>query len=289
VRDTPLPASRQPLQVRSFLACVATILEMPMEQLPQLPSDGDPATGWLVSRWLGGRGLGIVRVAEPTTFSWPGPWLARVRRVAASARYVVMYGVPSGVAWDPGGDGQISDHVIEDGFVLAATDIALALPAQATMPPAPGAVDGIWIAASAGEPVQSLQTARAVAGQGLAGDRHVLGTGTFPSGLPGSALTLIEAEVCESFDPPVRADEHRRNLVTRGVELNGLVGREFMIGDVRCRGMRLCEPCRVMDGYASRPLLRALVHRGGLRADVLDAGEIHVGDRISVSLERSPA
>jgi hypothetical protein len=150
------------------------------------------------------------------------------------------------------------------------------------MPPASGTLDGIWITASAGQPLRSLQMVRAVAGQGLAGDRHVLGTGTFPSGLPGSALTLIEAEVCESFDPPVRPGEHRRNLVTRGVELNGLVGREFMIGQVRCRGMRLCEPCRVMDGYASRPLLRALVHRGGLRADILDDGEIHVGDRISV-------
>src|SRR5215468_1105254 len=260
---------------------------MPIEQLPKLPSDGEPATGWIVSRWLGGRGLGIARVAEPTTFSWPGPWLARVCPPAGPARYVVMYGVPSGVVWDPGGSGRIDS--IEDGFVLAATDIALALPMQATTPPAPGAVAEIRIAASAGDPTRSLQTARAVAGQGLAGDRHALGTGTFPSGLPGSALTLIEAEVCESFDPPLQADEHRRNLVTRGVDLNGLVGREFVIGDVRCRGMRLCEPCRVMDGYASRPLLRALVHRGGLRADILDDGEIHVGDRISVRTEPSPA
>ncbi len=289
MRDMPLPTSRQPLQVCSFLACVATVLELPIELLPQLPADGDPATGWVVSRWLGGRGLGIARVAEPMTFSWPGPWLARVCPPVGPARYVVMYGVPSGVAWDPGGDGQISNDSIEDGFVLAATDIALALPVPATVLPAPGAVDGIWIAALAGEPARSLHTARAVAGQGLAGDRHALGTGTFPSGLPGSTLTLIEAEVCESFDPPLRADEHRRNLVTRGVELNGLVGREFMIGDVRCRGMRLCEPCRVMDGYASRPLLRALVHRGGLRADILEDGEIHVGDRISVCTHPSPA
>src|SRR5205814_1260223 len=122
----PLPTSRQPLRVSSFLACVATTLEMPIEQLPQLPADGDPATGWVISRWLGGRGLGIARVAEPTTCSWPGPWLARVCPPGGPARYVVMYGVPSGVAWDPGGDGQISNHSIEDGFVLAATDIALA-------------------------------------------------------------------------------------------------------------------------------------------------------------------
>jgi hypothetical protein len=63
-------------------------------------------------------------------------------------------------AWDPGGDGQIGNHSIGDGIVLAATDVALALPARATVPPGPGAVGGIWIAASAGEPARSLRTAR---------------------------------------------------------------------------------------------------------------------------------
>lgn len=104
------------------------------------------------------------------------------------------------------------------------------------------------------------------------------GTGTFPSGLPGSALTLIEAEVCETFAPPLGPNEHRRNVVTRGIRLNGLVGVEFMIGEVRCRGKRLCEPCRVIQGHADRPILRALVHRGGLRADIITDGEIAVGD-----------
>jgi MOSC domain-containing protein YiiM len=108
----------------------------------------------------------------------------------------------------------------------------------------------------------------------------VFGTGTFPSGPPGSALTLIEAEVCESFDPPLSPDEHRRNLVTRGIDLNALVGHRFVIGGVPCRGMRLCEPCTVVDGYASRPVLRALVHRGGLRADILEDGDIKVGDAV---------
>jgi MOSC domain-containing protein YiiM len=114
----------------------------------------------------------------------------------------------------------------------------------------------------------------------LEGDRHVLGTGTFPSGVPGSGLTLIEAEVCESFDTRLMPDEHRRNIVTRGIDLNGLLGRRFTIGQVACRGMRLCEPCRVVDGYAGRPILRALVHRGGLRADILQGGEIRVGDPV---------
>ena len=82
------------------------------------------------------------------------------------------------------------------------------------------------------------------------------------------------------FDPPLEAGEHRRNIVTRGIDLNALVGREFSVGGVRCRGMRLCEPCTVVEGYASRPVLRALVHRGGLRADILEPGMISVGDPV---------
>jgi hypothetical protein len=194
-----------------------------------------------------------------------------------------MYGVPSGVVWDPA-DPTASERTpngeIVEGFLLAAADVALAMPPRLPAPTAAGVVESIGIAASAGEPIELIDAARALAGRGLGGDRHVLGTGTFPSGMPGSALTLIEAEVCESFDPPLAPDEHRRNLVTRGIDLNALVGREFAIGEVRCRGMRLCEPCTVVDGYARRPVLRALVHRGGLRADILDDGELRVGDRV---------
>jgi MOSC domain-containing protein YiiM len=101
-------------------------------------------------------------------------------------------------------------------------------------------------------------------------------------------LTLIEAEVCESFDPPLTPDGHRRNLVVRGIDLNALVGREFTIGDIRCRGTRLCEPCRIVQTYASRPILRELVHRGGLRADILDDGEIRLGDRVVASDPAGP-
>ena len=125
-----------------------------------------------------------------------------------------------------------------------------------------------------------MESARALAGRGLEGDRHVAGTGTFPSGMPGSALTMIEAEVCESFDPPLEPGEHRRNVITRGIDLNALVGHEFLIGDVPCRGMRLCEPCTVVQRYAGRPVLRALVHRGGLRADILRDGTMRVGDPV---------
>jgi hypothetical protein len=290
VKEIAVPASQQPLLVSSFVACLATISEMPPDRLPELPADTDPAGSWAVSRWLGGLGLGLARVAEPVTFAWAGPWLARARPPAGGqARYVVMYVVPSGVAWDPAGDAQTGNDWIEDGFIVAATDIALALPARPTGPVAAGTVEGIWVAAAAGKPAQGLTVVHALAGRGLVGDRHVTGTGTFPSGLPGSALTLIEAEVCESFEPPLRPGEHRRNLVTRGIELNGLVGRDFMIGDVRCRGTRLCEPCKVAERYAARPILRALAHRGGLRADILQDGQIRIGNPIYLTGCSNPA
>jgi MOSC domain-containing protein YiiM len=200
-----------------------------------------------------------------------------------------MFGIPSGVVWDPAGPGAIENDWIEDGYLVAAADIALARPERLSSPAAAGTLEGIFVSPAAGEPARSLHRARALADRGLEGDRHVSGRGTFPSGLPGSALTLIEAEVCESFDPPLSASEHRRNLLTRGIDLNALVGSEFTIGRLRCRGMRLCEPCTVVDGYATRPVLRALVHRGGLRADVLDDGELAVGDVIVAGRQSSAA
>ncbi len=289
MKETRVTDLRLSREQRSFLACLATILEIPAEQLPRLSGDDDPAGGWRVARWLGGRGLGLVPIAQPATFAWAGPWIAHVESAKAERRYAVMYGVPSGVVWDPDADGA-PPAAIHAGFVVAAGDIALALPPTAPAPATTGTVVAIHVAVAAGEPTQLLEDTRALAGRGLLGDRHVEGTGTFPSNLPGSALTLIEAEVCESFDPPLEADEHRRNLVTRGIELNGLVGREFMVGEVRCRGMRLCEPCTVVDGYSSRSVLRALVHRGGLRADVLTEGAIRNGDRVhALEVEESPS
>jgi hypothetical protein len=275
VKEAALPRESLPLQSASFLACVATILELSTDELPRPRAGEDPATGWTVSRWLGGLGLGLARIADAGSFSWPGPWIARVRD---PERFVVMFGVPSGVVWDPAAGAEVEE--IGDGYLIAAADVALALPPRAPAPTEAGTLELICIAPSAGEPMLTPQSVRAIAGRGLEGDRHVDGKGTFPSGPPGSALTLIAAEVCESLDPPLTPDEHRRNLVTRGIDLNALVGREFTIGALRCRGMRLCEPCTVAQRYAGRPVLRALVHRGGLRADILEDGEISVGDSV---------
>jgi hypothetical protein len=275
-----VPSVSQTRRHGSLAACISYILDLDPAAVPPPAADEDPAAGWTVSRWLGGLGMGIARLADPGSFSWPGPWIARVQPPDSEPRYAVMFGVPSGVVWDPAGDGRVEADWITEGYLLAAADIAQARPPLPTAPDGSGAVEGIWIAPSAGEPARSLSRVRAIAGRGLEGDRHVAGTGTFPSGRPGSALTLVAAEVCESFAPPLVAGEHRRNVVVRGLDLNRLVGHEFQVGSVRCRGMRLCEPCTVVQRYAGRPVLRALVHRGGLRADILRDGEIHVGDAV---------
>ena len=277
MREAPLPEGSA-REAGSLRACVATVLELAVEAVPAPLAGEDPVAGRTISRWLGGLGMGLVTVERPEAFAWPGPWIARRRGEDGRARWVVMFGVPSGIVWDPaGGD----PGAIDAGVLIAATDIALARPPAPGVPAGTGTLEAIHVAAGAGEPATSLGQVRALAGRGLEGDRHVSGRGTFPSGPSGSALTLIEAEVCESFDPPLRADEHRRNLVTRGIDLTALVGREFTIGSVRCRGARLCEPCRVVERYAARPVLRALVHRGGLRADILEGGVLAVGDRLT--------
>jgi MOSC domain-containing protein YiiM len=286
MREVSPPHATMPVETATFLACLATILEVSFDELPRPTGGQDPAADWTLSRWLGGLGLGLVPVADPGSFSWPGPWIARVRvRGSTDSRFVVMYGVPSGVVWDPGGEGVVEEKEVEEGFLVAAADIALARPPRPSAPTGKGTLEAICVAPAASEPVRTLGSVRAIAGYGLEGDRHVSGKGTFPSGPPGSALTIIAAEVCESFDPPLTPNEHRRNLVTRGIDLNGLVGLDFSVGMVPCRGMRLCEPCTVVQRYAARPILRALVHRGGIRADILEDGLIQLGDQVTAEAD----
>jgi len=264
-------------EATSLAACIATLLELPLDAVPIVRDE--PLPGRSLARWLGGLGMGIVPIADVASFGWAGPFIGWL--VAdGQRRAVVMYGSPAGFLFDPSGIGDRG--TLTGGCMLAALDIALARPPRVEAPVAGGSVDSIWLAPSAGAPARAVSEARALAGRGLDGDRHVAGTGTFPSGPRGSALTLIEAEVCESFEPPLSADVHRRNIVTRGVELNGLVDRELLIGEVRCRGVSKCEPCIVIERYAKRKIMRGLVHRGGLRADILGDGVIRVGDRVRV-------
>lgn len=148
-----------------------------------------------------------------------------------------------------------------------------------------GAVVSIHTADASSRPMKSVSEVRAVAGKGLEGDRYFKQVGTY-SDKPGPdrEVTLIEIEAIESLkrDYGVEIDPgaSRRNVVTRGVPLNHLIGREFRVGEVTLRGIRLCEPCSHLERLSQKGVLRGLIHRGGLRAQILTDGTIRVGDTV---------
>ena len=153
--------------------------------------------------------------------------------------------------------------------------------------PSNGSVHSIHITAVASEPTVSVEEVRAVAGQGLEGDRYFSGDGTY-SKTPGTGrqVTLIELETIEAlerdYQTRIEPGKARRNIVTRSVALNHLVGREFSVGEVRLRGMRLNEPCNHLASLTDEKVKQGLVHRGGLRADIVSGGVIRVGDAVRV-------
>ena len=148
-----------------------------------------------------------------------------------------------------------------------------------------GVVSAMHIAREAAGPVVSVPEIRAVPGQGLEGDRYFRKTGTY-SARPGTGreVTLIEAEAYEALAQEsgivLTPGTSRRNITTRGVPLNHLVGRRFRIGDVTLEGVRLCEPCAHLESLTQAGVRESLIHRGGLRARILTEGTLHIGDPI---------
>jgi MOSC domain-containing protein YiiM len=151
-----------------------------------------------------------------------------------------------------------------------------------------GRLVGIYTSTGAGKPMDAHDELRAVAGVGLAGDRYALDVqrGKF-SDRPGTGrqVTLVEREAVAAANAEAELDlaeaDTRRNLVTEGVPLNHLVGRTFRIGDVVLVGKRLAEPCAYLATLTAKGASRALVHRGGLRADVVTGGTLRVGDPVT--------
>jgi len=123
------------------------------------------------------------------------------------------------------------------------------------------------------ETLAPVESVTAVAGKGLVGDRHY----TDNPG-PGNALTLIEAEVLE--DVGLTGAQSRRQVVVRGVRLGDLIGKRFRVGDVECLGVEICEPCRHLQELTRPGIIKDLIHRGGLNADILSGGMITVGDEV---------
>ena len=150
-----------------------------------------------------------------------------------------------------------------------------------------GRVLRIFTAAAAGAVPLPVDEARLEAGRGIVGDRYHGNSGTFSAqlaGKPDREVTLIESEEIERFnhETGLRLDDGalRRNVVTRGIRLNELVGQEFDVGECRLEGLRLCEPCAHLARTVAKQVLPGLVHAAGLRARILRGGSIRPGDAI---------
>ena len=147
-------------------------------------------------------------------------------------------------------------------------------------------IAAIFITDRAGAKMSSVQSIRALPGKGLDGDRY-FNRGTFSrKSTDDREITLIESEALDALKRDYQIElaphETRRNLLTRGVALNHLVGRDFQVGDVKIRGLRLCEPCGHLEKLTRKGVREGLIHRGGLRAKILTEGQIRVGDELLV-------
>ncbi len=152
--------------------------------------------------------------------------------------------------------------------------------------PIPATLESIWISPEAGAAMHSVEEAMLDAGVGILGDRYHSGTGSF-SRWPGSgrAVTLIAAEALEAIASelgyPLPAGSTRRNLVTRGVDLHELLGRNFKLGEAILRGDRTCEPCALLDRRIQAGVCDLLRQRGGIRASIVQSGVIRVGNAVT--------
>lgn len=288
MRELTLLAGPGSTTVRSFATCLASVMEVPAARIPLPVGSLEDAVGqW--RQWLAGRGCGLAELARPQAFNWPGYWIAVVgapEDAEGDHTAVLMFGTPAGVVLGPAAQNLVGLPLtgldVVAGFAVAALDPAGSpAPSEGGLS---GVVEAMAIAAHATAPMQLVASAQALAGRGLAGDRYAAKAGTFSSDAAtarGHDLTLVEAEVLDELVLPdgnrLTYADARRNVVTRGVDLNALVGRRFFIGDVECLGQRLCEPCAHLERLARPGTLKGLIHRGGLRADVLTGGVIAAG------------
>jgi MOSC domain-containing protein YiiM len=150
-------------------------------------------------------------------------------------------------------------------------------------------IEAIHISRTASAPMESLAEVEAVTGEGLRGDRYHGKIGFYsdrPTDPGAREVTLFEAEVLDRLATEhgitLGAHEHRRNLTTRGVRLDDLLGQRFCVGEVVLEGVKDCPPCEHLEGLVGKPVLRPLVKSGGLRARVVEGGRIRVGDAVTL-------
>lgn len=150
-----------------------------------------------------------------------------------------------------------------------------------------GKVESIYIANKKREKVKLLDFATLEAGKGIVGDRyHHMAYNMMAKGkqAPQNHITFVSKEELDTFIDRHKSDlgygDFRRNIITSQIDLNALVDKEFFVGSARCKGVELCEPCRVLSRTVSNKVLPELIHRAGLRAVVLNSGQLKTGDKI---------
>ena len=264
--STGRPSRPRPL-VRGLAACLSSVTEVPLAELPDLEDVPVAHALGAWRSWLAGRGSGLVPIADARSFQWAGWWIGVVdgsdspladgpqRQVA-----VLAFGTPPGVVLSPQ-DPALLGRATADLDISSAYAVASLNPVLPRVEPATGlsgTVEQIAIAPAAEAPMQIVTSGRAFPGRGLEGDRYASNAGTFSPRAghrPGYELTLIAAEVVEELtarDARLDFVSTRRNILTRGIDVNALVGHEFSIGDVRCRGRRLAEPCAHLERMPGR-------------------------------------
>ena len=163
-----------------------------------------------------------------------------------------------------------------------------------------GTVEHIHIAPERAAPVHAVESIEVVKGLGIIGDRNELAPGEWDDTHIGEELTLVEAEALENLardhDIHLKPGETRRNVTTRGIALNDLVGKRFRVGEVLAEGVELCEPCTDLQSMLGKPIIRPLVHRAGLRALLVNSGTIRIGDQVEalgpaelIAFDQTPA
>lgn len=145
-----------------------------------------------------------------------------------------------------------------------------------------GRIEAIHLGGEKGGKLIQVDEVEAVAGHGLAGGRYHRDEGTKDR----KQITLIEAEAMEAAERDYGVElvpgESRRNVTTRGVALNHLIGRTFHLGEAELRGVKLCEPCGYLEKLTGKEMVKMLRHRGGLRAEIVSGGSIRIGDTFEV-------
>ena len=156
-----------------------------------------------------------------------------------------------------------------------------------------GIVEKVFVTPHAGGRLLPVASVQLEANKGIVGDRYHAGSGTFSKDAqePRQNLTLIEAEEIEEFnkthDAQLGYGEFRRNVITRGIKLNTLVGKVFQINGIKVKGLEACEPCAHLAELAHPAVLPDMVHRAGLRAAIIGNGEIKVGDAVGLPGEEN--